>query len=110
MVDLNALVIPGSQLDSAGGVAINDLGEITGDRALPNGDTHAFILIPCDENHPNIVGCDYSLVTAAPVQSSTAPLAQAPAASPANLSPAEMMTRLGAGRNRRYGMPQTSPK
>lgn len=72
MVDLNTLVIPGSQLLSAGGVAINDGGEITGNRVLPNGDTHAFILIPCDENHPNIAGCDYSLVAAttaaAPVQ------------------------------------------
>ena len=64
MVDLNTLVIPGSQLESAGGVAINDGGEITGNRVLPNGDTHAFILIPCDENHPNIAGCDYSLVAA----------------------------------------------
>lgn len=64
MVDLNALVIPTSQLDSAAGVEINDLGEITGDRALPNGNKHGFILIPCDENHPNIAGCDYSLVAA----------------------------------------------
>ncbi len=111
MVDLNTLVIPGSQLDSAGGFGINDLGEITGDRFLPDGDKRAFILIPCDENHPNIVGCDYSLVTAAPVQTSTAPLTQAPATSPASLSPDEMMTRfqsLIANRHRRFGT--VSPK
>lgn len=110
MVDLNTLVPPGSLLDSAGGVAINDRGEITGGRVLPDGDTHAFILIPCDENHPNVEGCDYRLVNGAAVQSSTAALAQAPATSPVSLPPAKMMTRLGAGRNRRYGMPQTSPK
>lgn len=111
IVDLNTLVIPGSQLDSAGGFGINDLGEITGDRFLPDGDKNAFILIPCDENHPNIVGCDYSLVNAAAAQSSTAPLAQSPAASLATLSPAEMMTRfqsLMGNRHRRFGT--VSPK
>ena len=71
MVDLNTLVPPGSLLDSAGGVAINDRGEITGDRVLPDGDTHAFILIPCDANHPNLEGCDYSLVDVTAVASTT---------------------------------------
>jgi probable HAF family extracellular repeat protein len=65
MVDLNALVLPGSELDSAAGVSINDRGEIDGDRMLPNGESHAFLLIPCDENHPNLEGCDYSLVDSA---------------------------------------------
>jgi uncharacterized membrane protein len=30
---------------------INDRGEVVGVGILPNGDTHAFLLIPCDENH-----------------------------------------------------------
>src|SRR5262249_17477548 len=64
MVDLNTLVPSGSglQLDSA--VDINDRGEIVGSGILANGNAHAILLIPCDENHPNIEDCDYNLVEA----------------------------------------------
>ena len=60
IVDLNRLILPGSGLTVGGGY-INDRGEIAGGGRLPNGDTHAVLLIPCDENHPDIEGCDYSL-------------------------------------------------
>jgi probable HAF family extracellular repeat protein len=62
MVDLNTLLPPGSGIDLATGVSINDRGEINGEGVLPNGDIHAFLLIPCDEDHADIEGCDYSLV------------------------------------------------
>jgi hypothetical protein len=64
MIDLNTLVPPGTGLElaDAGAASINDRGEIDGDRVLPNGDVHAFLLIPCDGNHPGIKGCDYDLV------------------------------------------------
>jgi probable HAF family extracellular repeat protein len=114
-VDLNALISPSSGMELAGGFSINDRGEINGAGVLPNGDQHAFLLIPCDENHPDVEDCDYSLVeaTSSAVQIRPAQIPQVQAASPPKLSPAEMMTRfpsLRAGRNRRYEIPQTSPQ
>jgi probable HAF family extracellular repeat protein len=62
IVLLNDLVLPGTNLSVTSGVAINDEGEIACIGTLPNGNSHPCILIPCDENHPRIAGCDYSLV------------------------------------------------
>jgi uncharacterized membrane protein len=61
IVDLNKLMLPGSGLTVTGANIINDRGEIAAGGMLPKGDTHAILLIPCDENHPDIEGCDYSL-------------------------------------------------
>jgi probable HAF family extracellular repeat protein len=116
MVDLNELVIPGSGATVVTAVFINEFGEIAGTARFPNGGTHPVpvLLIPCDENHPEVEGCDYStveVVTEAPIRS--AQIIQAPAASPTSLSPAETITPLqplNASRNRRHRMPQTSPK
>lgn len=62
MVDLNDLVSR-ADMTLTGGF-INDRGEITGFGVLANGDLHAFLMIPCDENHPAIEGCDYSMLSA----------------------------------------------
>jgi hypothetical protein len=67
MIDLNTLIPRDSDIDLQTGVSINDRGEINGEGLLPNGDIHAFLLIPCDENHPGVEGCDYSLVDASTV-------------------------------------------
>jgi len=64
IVDLNNLIPPGSSLHLSQAININDRAEISGLGMLANGDQHAFLLIPCDENHPNIEDCDYSHVEA----------------------------------------------
>ena len=113
--DLNTLVAPGSGVTFLNPFNINDRGEIAGFGVLTNGDTRAVLLIPCDENHPRLEGCDYDpveSVTEAPVRS--AQITPAPAAAvTARLSHAQMMNRfqsLAAGRNRRFASPQTSTK
>ena len=40
---------------------INDLGEMLGYGGLPNGGEHAMLIVPCDEHHLDVEGCDYSL-------------------------------------------------
>jgi len=76
MVDLNSLISANSSLELTFAYAINDQAEIAG-TGLPSGCTpdqidfcgHAFVLIPCDEPHRGIEGCDYSMVEARAVQS-----------------------------------------
>ena len=62
IVDLNTLISAdsGFQLVWAGYIADN--GEIGAFGNLANGDTHAVLLLPCDENHLEVEGCDYSMV------------------------------------------------
>jgi probable HAF family extracellular repeat protein len=62
--DLNNLVPPGSGVQLRQADSINDRGEIAIQGVLANGDLHAILLIPCDENHPRVEGCDYSMVEA----------------------------------------------
>jgi probable HAF family extracellular repeat protein len=64
MIDLNVFVPPGVNLTLVEVEQINDPGEMFGIGTLADGNSRAFLLIPCDENHPNIEGCDYSLVDA----------------------------------------------
>jgi probable HAF family extracellular repeat protein len=64
MVDLNSLIAPNSPLYIFTASFIDDRGEIAAFGGLANGDAHAVLLIPCDEGHPNVEGCDYSLVEA----------------------------------------------
>jgi probable HAF family extracellular repeat protein len=70
-IDLNTLIPPGSGLNLAVAFSINDHGEINGNGVLSNGDQHAFLLIPCDEDHPGLEGCDYSMLDAATLAQNT---------------------------------------
>ena len=108
IVDLNTLVPPGSGLTVRSVLDINDRGEIAGNGVLPNGDLHAVLLIPCDENHAGVEGCDFDAVDAATAaQVRPAQITAASAASSfAKLTPAERMTRfrsMMAGRHPRFG-------
>jgi probable HAF family extracellular repeat protein len=110
--DLNALIPPSSPLSLQFAETINDRGEIAGTGVDAGGNEHAFLAIPCDENHPDIEGCDYDAVdSAAASEARPVQTIQTPAATPSSWSPAEMMARfrsLRAGRIRRFGAPQTS--
>jgi probable HAF family extracellular repeat protein len=46
IVDINTLVLPGSDLEVVDLFDINDRGEIAGRAVLPNGDEHAVLLVP----------------------------------------------------------------
>jgi len=59
-IDLNTLV--NTDMALLYPLYINERGEIAGNGVLTNGDTHPFLLIPCDENHQGVQGCDYSMV------------------------------------------------
>jgi probable HAF family extracellular repeat protein len=73
LVDLQSLVQPGSGVTLVSAFFINDRGEIAARGNPPRGIQHAVLLIPCDENHPGVEGCDYSLVDEATAAQSSAP-------------------------------------
>jgi probable HAF family extracellular repeat protein len=73
MVDLSTLISPNPDLQLDHVFQINARGEITARGTFSNGDTHAFVLIPCDEKHPDVSGCDYGLVDASTLTPSEAP-------------------------------------
>jgi probable HAF family extracellular repeat protein len=64
LFDLNSLVPPAAALYLELIYAINDRGEIAGQGVDTSGNEHAFLLVPCDGNHPGVEGCDYSLMDA----------------------------------------------
>jgi probable HAF family extracellular repeat protein len=123
IVDLNSLIPPNSSLELSHAFAITDSGEIAGVGVPagcdPSNDFlcgHAYVLIPCDENHPFIEGCDYGLVDPAPaVEVHPEQITEGPAARASQVmqSPSEMTARFRSSieaRNRRYGTPQLSPQ
>jgi probable HAF family extracellular repeat protein len=72
MTDLNALTADPS-LRAVDPIAINSRGQIVGVALQTStGEAHAFLAIPCDDDHPNVDGCDYSMVDAAEVANNAA--------------------------------------
>ena len=66
IVDLQTLVLPGSDVTISETNYINDAGEISGFGTDSNGDTRAIVLIPCDEKHPG--ECEDNSLIEAPTQ------------------------------------------
>jgi len=94
MVDLSTLIPPNHDLQLDHAFYINDRGEIAVRGVFSNGDIHSFVLIPCDENHAGVEGCDYSLVDAATLRQSAVPATQHPATGTArSRMPAGMLNR-----------------
>jgi probable HAF family extracellular repeat protein len=106
MFDLNALIPPDSALHLQFVQNINDRGEIAGTGVDVSGNTHAFLLIPCDEQHHGVEGCDYSPVDATKLAQVRAPqVAQTQSGSLRNGDPIGLRGRLPSAIARRYHMP-----
>lgn len=107
MVDLSTLVVnPNPALSFLNIITINDRGEIAGMAGDTSDLTRAVVLIPCDDEHPGIEACDYSLVDSATTAEAHPEHIAYSAANQAKLSASERMTRFRsmiAGRNRRLG-------
>jgi probable HAF family extracellular repeat protein len=88
IVDLNTLVPPNSGLQLGEAGQINDRGEISVNASDASGNNHTVVLIPCNENHPDVSGCDYDLVDA---ETAAARSHQAPTQPPAALTPGNRM-------------------
>lgn len=58
--DLNRLISNRTTLRVVEGVFINERGEIAANSVTLDGASHAVALIPCDDAHPGVDGCDYS--------------------------------------------------
>jgi probable HAF family extracellular repeat protein len=58
MIDLNSFVPASSDLTLTVATLINDRGEIAVQGVLPDGDTHAVLLIPCEGDHSDDQGCE----------------------------------------------------
>jgi len=95
MADLNALIVPlagNVQLNAA--VGLNERGEIVAQGTLPNGDQHAYLLVPCDENHQDVDGCDYSLFEASGATNAAPPIPVVQGARAQHVIPSELMRSL----------------
>ena len=96
LVDLNLFVSPSSGVLLTFALSINERGEIASLGLLPNGDQHAFLLIPCDDGEGQAEGCEEAKEVGAP--------ARAAVLQP-NLTSSEVKDRVRAfltNRNRRF--------
>ena len=88
-VDLNTLLPTNSGIALNEVNQINNQGEIAAQGWDANGNHHAVLLIPCDENHPGVEGCDYELIDTATAAARFSPAVatQPPAPAPRTRTP-----------------------
>ena len=110
MLNLTGLILPGSNVIFDDPTFINDRGEIVGNGLLPNGDQHAVLLIPCDESHRGVEGCDYSMVDGSDRQATQMATTAKPVLSPDSIR--QLMQSAGRRSKPWYRgfEPQTQPK
>ena len=96
LVDLNTFVSPNSGVVLAFALSVNEHGEIASLGLLPNGDQHAFELIPCDDEHSGEDGCkDQGEATTVAIQNSRAHVSQSSAnVMNSGLTPREIAARM----------------
>ena len=104
MADLNALIPPNSPLFLEFTETINDHGEIAGTGFDVNGNTHAFLAIPCDESHPDLEGCDYNLVEGSPAATAQVTTPAVTRAAPTKSTPSQIQNRIRALARRNRGL------
>jgi probable HAF family extracellular repeat protein len=103
-VDLNTLVPPGSDLFLADAEFISDTGEITGVAFLPNGDEHAFLLIPKEHDDVADGAADGSQNDVVPVTQSSTNVTQA------KLTPERLAELRARFANRHHRLGSTPPQ
>lgn len=107
LVDLNIFVPPSSGVLLTFALSINERGEIASLGLLPNGDQHAFELIPCDDSHADEARCEHEGENAsAAIQKSAPAVDQNPVSvKESGLTSKEIAARIRAhfGRNRGLG-------
>jgi probable HAF family extracellular repeat protein len=104
LADLNTLIPPDSPFQIFAASSISDQGDIAAFGSLANGDQHALLLIPCDDDHQNIEGCDYSLVET--VTTSRAHSTESVTPAQQKLTQSQLLNGVRAAlmsRNRRFG-------
>jgi probable HAF family extracellular repeat protein len=105
MFDLNTLVSPASKLNLNFPTIINDRGEIAGQAQLPNGDIHAFLLIPCDGDHSGERECEEETAATTTPRNIPADVSLTRMNTPqGSLTPGEIVARMRSrfGRNRPF--------
>lgn len=94
MIDLNTLVRSDSNVQLVSAPDINDRGEITALGTLPNGDSHAFLLVPCDDDHSREKECEEEGPATTTLHNSPAAVRLSGVSAPQRrLTPREIMAR-----------------